>query len=561
MKALQPLPVGTSDFTELRARNELYIDKTAYMAAMLDGPSKYCFLARPRRFGKSLLVSTLESLFQGRTDLFQGTHACDRTPRSPNWLWPAPTPVIRLNMNEFDAEDAAMLNAGLYDRIDAYFDHFQAQRPRASDARRAATLFPYLLSALAAQAGKAAVLIDEYDHPLLHNLDHPELPRIQTLLARFYGILKSRDAQLRFVFITGITRFARTSIFSGLNNLLDISHDPAFNGLLGFTEQEVSQCLTPYMAGLMDVNRHSLSNAAVQLRERYNGYRFAPGVPDAMRVYNPFSLLTCLQTKVLDNYWAETGVPSFLPQMLLTHDCDLRDLRRLPSNAVLGGSLTAEQLARLWQRPRPAEATVLNWAGPVLSKVMFQTGYLTLTRDSETGQYVTDLPNLEVAASFVQELLPYMLRDARFAFAHLTDVCQAVLDRDPAAMQAAGNRLLATLTYLEHTPRETYYQSLLHLALLSLQYRAHVQAEVTLHRGRPDIVVAMARDVVIMELKMDDASEDPLAQAERKAYYQKYIDQGKKAYVWGVTIGRAEREILDIVQKIHSGRDLQSSAR
>ncbi len=545
MTSLQPLPGGTNDFAELRARNELYIDKTAYIADMLDGFSKFCFLARPRRFGKSLLVSTLECLFQGRAPLFQGTQIHDRSPQSPNWIWPEPAPVIRWNMNDWHTQDADTLNAELLAYIGDHFDRFALERPRGD--RGAASLFRHLLIALAARKGKVAVLVDEYDYPLLHNLENPALPAIQSTLAAFYGVLKNCDAQLRFVFITGITRFARTNLFSGLNNLRDLSHETPFNGLLGFTEEEVQRYLRPYMEDMTDEERQPLADAPTRLREYYNGYRFAKGVPDAARVYNPYSTLYSLNTKVLDAYWMETGIPFFLPCMLLAHGCDVRDVRRQPGDAALKDILTPKQLAQLWQTS-PAVQRPSGRAKPALIKMMFQAGYLTLVQD-QAGRYVTDFPNLEVTTSFVQDLLPYLLENEDYALTHVTDICDAVRMRDPEALREVGNRLMATLTYLEHTPQETYYQTLLHVALLALQHQADVQAEVLLHRGRPDIVVAMARDVVIMELKMDDAPADPLAQADRQAYAKRFTDQGKTVHIWGLTIDRAAREIRDIVSK------------
>ena len=552
MESVQPLPGGTNDFAELRARNELYIDKTAYIADLLDGYSKYCFLARPRRFGKSLLVSTLACLFQGRADLFQGTALEGRTPQRPNWTWPDPAPTLRLNMNAWYPKDAATLEAELQTCFHDCFDQFGLTCPRGP--RTAATLCQNLLAALAARDGRVAVLIDEYDYPLLHNLDKPVLSEIQELLAHFYGVLKNSDAHLRFVFITGITRFARTSIFSGLNNLRDISHEPRFNGLLGFTEREVQERLRPYVTELADSQRRPIADAPTRMREYYNGYLFAPGLPDDARVCNPYSVLTCLNEKVLDHYWTETGAPFFLPRLLAMHDCDLRDVHRIPSDEVLQGTLMPDQLAALWRHPRAAGASALDWAQPALAKALFQTGYLTLRLDPETGRYVTDFPNLEVASSFIQDLLTYTLRTTALSLAHVADVGYALLARDPVALQQAGNRLMVSLTHLEHTPAENYYQSLLYLALLSLQYKADVQAEVNLHRGRPDLAVAFAREVVILELKMDDAPEDPQAQAARPAYPQRYTDQGKAVQVWGVTIGRKEREILDITVTRHARR-------
>ena len=547
MSPLRPLPGGTNDFAELRARNELYVDKTAYIADMLDGYSKYCFLARPRRFGKSLLVSTLEYLFEGRADLFRATAIHDRIPQSPNWIWKEASPVIRWNMNDWHTTDADTLNARLLAYIERHFDRFQLKLPRGS--WDAASLFGILLTELAAAQRAVVVLIDEYDYPLLHNLENPALPAIQSALATFYGALKNQDAHLRFVFVTGITRFARTSIFSGLNNLRDLSHEPRFNGLLGFTEQEMKDCLQPYMTAILDAKQQPLDDAPGRMREYYNGYLFVPGVPDDMRVYNPFSVLTCLNKKTLHQYWASTGVPFFLPRMLEAHDCDLRDVRRLSVDTVLEGLLTPDQLAGLWRHPRATEPSALDWTQPALATVLFQTGYLTLRIDPDTGEYVTDLPNLEVASSFVRDLLVYMLRTASLSFAHVTDVCQAVLARDPAALQQAGNRLMTSLTCLEHAPRENYYQSVLHLALLALQYRADVQAEVNLHRGRPDLVIVFAREVIILELKMDDAPATPQAQASRQAYPARYTHEGKTVHIWGIIVGRTEREILEITSR------------
>ena len=285
------------------------------------------------------------------------------------------------------------------------------------------------------------------------------------------------------------------------------------------------------------------------MREYYNGYLFAPGASDETRVYNPYSTLVCLNAKMVHHYWAHTGIPFFLPRMLAAHDCDLRDMRGVPSDQVVEDVLLPQQLAELWRHPRAGAYSALDWAKPTLAPALFQTGYLTLRQDQTTGDYFTDLPNLEVAASFVRDLLAYMLQTATLSFAHIADGCHAVLARDPDALQEAGNRLMVSLTYLEHTPAESYYQSLFHLALLALQYRADVQAEVNLHRGRPDLAVAFAREVVILELKMDDAPEAPLAQAERQAYVRRYAQQGKTALVWGVTLGRQEREILTIASR------------
>ena len=298
MTTLLRLPGGTSDFAELRAQGELYIDKTAYIADMLDDYSKYCFLSRPRRFGKSLLVSTLEHLFQGHTDLFHDTSIQDRIPHSAHWTWPAPCPVVRLNMNDWYADDASSLQTELQFLVSGLFERFGLTPPPRGNGS-AASLFGWFLNALYARRGKAVVLIDEYDYPLLHNLDNPALPAMQKVLAAFYGVLKNQDAHLHFVFITGVTRFARMSIFSGLNNMDDLSHDGHLHGMLGFTEQEVQHHLTPYMTDMADIRGNPLKDVPQRLREYCNGYCFAPEVPDTERVYNPYTTLSCLRRKRL----------------------------------------------------------------------------------------------------------------------------------------------------------------------------------------------------------------------------------------------------------------------
>lgn len=544
MTSLQPLPGGASHFAKLRARNELYIDKTAYIADMLDGYSKYCFLARPRRFGKSLLVSTLECLFQGRAALFRGTQLEGRTPQSPNWTWPDPAPVIRFNMETWPDPDAATLHDGLHAYCVHYFDQFQLPQPRG--ARDASTLFRNLLAALASTIGKVVVLIDEYDYPLRHNLENPALSEIQAVLANFYGVLKSSDEHLRFVFLTGITRFARTSLSLGLNNLRDLSHDPRFNGLLDFTEREMQTRLRPYMTDLTDNRRCPIADAAARMREYYNGYLFAPGAPDDARVYNPYSVLACLKRRMLHPYWMDIDEPFFLPDMLKRHDCDVRDVHRIPGHEVVQDTLRLDQLAALWHNPPAAGTSALDWAQPALAKVLFQTGYLTLRFDPDRDDYVTGFPNLEVATSFIQDLPIHALKTTSLLSARKADVCQALLARDPEALRQAGNRLLASHARLEHAPAESHYLSLLHLAFRALQDRADVQAEVNLHRGRPDLVVAFAREVVLLELKMDDAPVDSQMQAARQACPERYTQQGQTVWVWGLVIGRQEREILTV---------------
>ncbi len=542
MTSLLRLPGGTSDFAELRAQRELYIDKTAYIADMLDGYGKYCFLARPRRFGKSLLVSTLEHLFRGHTDLFHDTSMQCRSPQSAHWTWPDPCPVIRLNMNDWHASDAASLQSELQFFIGDLCAQFGLALPQGN--RSAASLFGVFLNSLYARRGKVVVLIDEYDYPLLHNLDNPALPEMQKALAAFYGVLKNQDAHLRFIFVTGVTRFACMSIFSGLNNLDDLSHDGHLHGMLGFTEREVRRCLTPYMTDIVDIWGNLLENVPQRLREYCNGYCFTPEVSETERVYNPYTTLSCLLRKKLVNYWMQSGTPFFLPFILKTQHCALRDIRHVDCASVMDTVIRTHRLAFLETGRESPVSRDMALTTDEVATLLFQTGYLTLVHDSETEACITDFPNLEVTDSVVKDLLRQEYQITTLDFTWTTAVCQTVQECNADAFQAACNRLMRAISSLEHTAREAWYQTLLHVALLPMQHKAHVQAEVVQHRGRADLAVVMNNAVVIMEIKMDDARKDALSQAISQEYHLPYVDQGKTAHVWGLTVGRKERQIV-----------------
>ena len=540
MKELTRLPDGTTDFLTLRRQGELYVDKTTLIADWLDHHGKFNFLARPRRFGKSLLVSTLEELFRGHTALFRGTAIHARRPASPFWTWPEPTPVLRFNMNLVELDDAESLKQSIREQILDSFRRAGLAAP--DDIRTVPILFSRLLEMLCVRDGPVAVLIDEYDYPILHSLHKSFLPDVQQTLHQFYGVIKERDRQLRFVFITGITRFARTTVFSGLNNLRDLSHESALNALCGFTQAEVDQYLAPYMNEVRDADGDPVEDVPTALRERYNGYRFAPDIPDTERVYNPVSLMQALLTRHLKDHWSDTGVPGFLPGLLLESHCDLQAVRHVPCAKVTRGLYAPFDLARLWTG-RMARGTD---TAPGLAMLFYQTGYLTLARHPETGACVTDFPNREVASSFVRNFLEALCRPDVMPNALGEGVRQAVWNCRPDDFQVAVNRLLVELTYLEHVPHHRYYQSILHVALLEMAYAADVAAEVVQHQGRADLVVDMGRRAVVMELKMAGSGQGAMAQALDREYQRLYTGRGREVHLWGVAIESQTRQVLQV---------------
>ncbi len=322
----KPLPVSTGSFGTIRREGLLYVDKTRRIASLLGPENKYLFLARPRRFGKTLLVSTLEALFQGQEDLFTETWISQS-----GWSW-TPHKVIRLDMTAWRTRDAVFLEAALQRQMIRLFRKHRLARPDPD--MGAEEMFSELIEQLAAASGRGAVvLIDEYDAPILQNLEHPETLRaIRDFLRGFYGILKARDEDLRLVLLTGVTRFARTSVFSGLNNLRDISSLPAYSDLTGFTEPELESCLGAHM----DAMAHRLGCSRPALRDRlrawYDGYLFAEG---GTRVYNPFSALNCLANQRFGNYWAESGTPAFLTDLFARQRHALQDLLGLQADRIL----------------------------------------------------------------------------------------------------------------------------------------------------------------------------------------------------------------------------------
>ena len=507
------LPIATGDIWTLRQTRLLYVDKTRYIAALVQPKNQFAFLARPRRFGKSLLVSTLEALFQGERALFADTwiHDQDR-----DWT---PHPVIRLDMAEWHTENAASLKEELMFQMEAlYVATGETPPPRADTGGR---LLSVLIQRLAARGPKVVVLIDEYDAPILQNLErHAELTGIRDVLRGFYGVLKANSRYLRFVFLTGVTRFARTSLFSGLNNLKDISYLPEFSALAGFTEEELDRFLTPYVEDMARARGTSADAVRQGIRRWYDGYLFAE---DGARVYNPYSTLQCLNDRQFAHYWSDSGTPAFLTQLIRSRRENVQEL--------------------VGQDARDIRSAYYGWKNPDLHAVMFQTGYLTLRRNPETQRYVTAFPNREVEQAFLTSLLadyaqaPHVVRKA------LDALTTAVQRDDYASFTAQFNALLTRIPYEIHLRKHQYYQSLLHLTFTLMGFRTG--SEISTHRARMDTIVELPNKVVILEYKLDGAAEDALRQIEAKGYHLPYLAEGRPVIGLGVNFDRKRRAITE----------------
>ncbi|MDR1787263.1 MAG: AAA family ATPase [Treponema sp.] len=369
------LPIGIQDFEKLRTNGFLYVDKTEYLYRLVNEGTVY-FLGRPRRFGKSLLLSTLKAYFEGKRDLFTGL-AIEKLER--NWT---PRPVIHIDFNFGTFTDFAGFLAGLDDMLRQIEEKWGGN---AGDVTPAGRFFSVIRRAVEQCGQKAVLLIDEYDKPLLAHIESGQVQEdIRAALKSFYGVLKSADPYLQFVLLTGVTKFSQVSVFSDLNQLWDISLEKAYAGLCGITEEELTTLFDPELRALGEEQHLTYEETLAEMRASYNGYCFALGAPT---VYNPFSVLRTLASRSFRYYWYQTGTPTFLVKMIREQSIDI-------TTFVSGITLECERL------------TDYRFSGGSPIPVLYQAGYLTIKgEDDRAGLYTLGFPNGEVKYGFLRQLL------------------------------------------------------------------------------------------------------------------------------------------------------------
>ncbi len=499
---MKKLPVGIQSFADLIAGHYTYIDKTQHMYRLITEGKSY-FLSRPRRFGKSLLISTLEALFLNKRHLFQGLWLDDS-----NWEW-REYPVIRLDMSTINNRNPEMLERALIRAVSeigtAYGVHLDGE-----------TAADYLLSLIKqlAQEAQVVVLIDEYDKPIVDQIDVTKVAKQnRDILRQFYGVLKSQDAHLKFVFLTGVTKFAKVSVFSELNNLEDISFTQSYADLLGYTSTEIQTFLTSWVQLLADKQEQSLEQVMADIQRWYNGYQFARL---GKAVYNPFSVLLLLKHQEFMPHWFETGTPLFLMKLIKELEFDPLDLERLQVSEATFSNVNIERLSLL--------------------PLLYQTGYLTVkTYDSALDVYQLGYPNFEVAQAFSEALLKHFAqgKEAQSINA-LTLLSQSFL-QDPWEADtffAQLNQLLNLIPYDLYIRQEKYYHSLFYLIFRLIGIK--VDAEVHTHRGRVDIVLELQDKVFLFEFKLDQTAAKAMQQIIDKEYHARYLSSGKKLILVGV---------------------------
>ena len=513
MLVTRKLPIGIQTFENIRTANYLYVDKTALVWRIANTGKPY-FFSRPRRFGKSLLLSTFEAYFSGRKDLFEGL-AIEGMEKEWNVH-----PVFHLDLNaeKYDRPE------GLYSILDRYLKMWEARWGKDEGETTPSGRFFEVIRRAYEQSGReVVVLIDEYDKPLLQALgrDDALLANYRDSLKAFYGVLKSADRYLRFVFLTGVTKFSQISVFSDLNQLNDISMDYNYATLCGITLEELKENFHPEITQLAAINGVTTDDILTKMTALYDGYHFHPR---GEGMFNPFSVLNTFYKQEFGSYWFQTGTPTFLVELLKKSDYDLREL--LDGVEAPASSFTEYRV---------------NADNPI--PLIFQSGYLTIKDyDKEFQTYTLAFPNDEVKYGFIDFLVPFYtsLAEEERGF-YIGKFVQELRVGNVDAFMKRLRAFFADFPYELNTRTERHYQVVFYLVFkLMGQF---TEAEVRSARGRADAVVKTPKYIYVFEFKLDGSAEQALQQIDDKGYLLPYAVDGRELVKVGVDFNAAERNI------------------
>lgn len=512
MENNRKLPAGIQDFEKLRTEGYLYVDKTAYIHQLMSNPAPY-FLGRPRRFGKSLFLSTLKAYFEGKKELFEGLKIAKTEKEWKKY------PVIYIDLNQSAFTKLEDLESVLNDILFQYEKIYGTENETSLSTR-----FAGIIRRATEQTGeKAVVLVDEYDKPLLGSMDNLDSnDDIRNLLKSFYGVLKSSDEHLKFAFLTGVTKFSKVSVFSDLNQLVDISLNENYANICGISETELVENFEPEIRILAEKRNMSYESALVKLKRMYDGYHFAK---DSEGMYNPFSLLNTFFSNDFANYWFKTGTPTFLIKMIKNVDIDIAKLEN--DTPVSADSITDYRFER--GNPIP---------------LLYQTGYLTIkSYDEMFNEYILGFPNEEVKYGFYNELLPvYMPVDIQSEFyspVFIRDLMKANIDSFMTRLTA----FFAGIPYHLNNKEEKHYQTIFFVFFrLMGQF---IKVEYASSAGRCDAIIELDNGIFIFEFKLTEkaTAEQALAQIDEKGYATPYLASEKQIYKIGVTFSEETRTV------------------
>ena len=492
----------------------MYVDKTALVYRLTHGDARSVFLNRPRRFGKSLLVSTLEAYFQGRKELFKGL-AMERLERE----WTS-YPVLRFDMSLGKHMEKEALERYLGDQLSTYEQMYRIEQSAVDSNIRLKRL---IQTAYQQTGQQVVVLIDEYDAPLLDVVhEERDLNALRHVMRNFYSPLKACDPYLRFVFLTGITKFSQLSIFSELNNIMNVSMDEAYAAICGITQEELLTTLSPYIDSLAEKLAIGRDDAIQALKHRYDGYHFCWPSPD---IFNPFSLLNAFAKQKIEDYWFGSGTPTYLIEML-------KKFNTLPSEI---GRM--ECLASQFDAPTDRLTNVIP--------LFYQSGYLTIKEgDPEFQTYLLDIPNQEVRLGLMQSLLPYYVEPDTFDSLQLVVRFSRLLraDKMDEALRLMQT-FLSTVPYADNTHYEGHYQQVLYI-LFSL-FGMYVDVEVRTPNGRVDVVMQTKSTLYLIELKLNKSAEAAMAQIDLKDYPSRFALSGLPIVKVGINFDGERHTLKD----------------
>ena len=514
--ALKLYPVGIQTFERIRKENKLYIDKTEYIYRMTHSGGCYFFLSRPRRFGKSLLVSTFESYFSGKKELFEGL-AIEKLEQK--WM---EYPVLHFDMSGGKHMEKEQLEDYLSNRLEA-----EERKWGITHTKRGANdrLTELITTAYEISGKQVVVLIDEYDAPMLDVAhERKTLDELRNVMRNFYSPLKMCEPMLRFVFLTGITKFSQVSIFSELNNIKNISLDDEYAGVCGITKEELLTQMSEDIDVLAEAQGMTREETIAKLKENYDGYHFSPASPD---VFNPYSLLNCFDDKNFGAYWFSSGTPTYLINML-------RKFKVLP--AKIGRSLA---------RSSAFDAPTENLK--TITPLLYQSGYITIKGYDKMSQLFTlDLPNKEIKVGLFESLLPYYLEGMYAEEGDVAIAQMSVLIRqgDMDGALRLLQEFLGTVPYCNNTNYEGHYQQVLFIIFTLLTHFV-VDVEVHTPNGRVDVVMETEDTLYLIELKLNKSAQAAMQQINLKQYDQRFARCGKPIVKVGVNFDAKKGNIED----------------
>ena len=515
---MEKIATDIYSFRELREKGFTYVDKTAMLLPLADlSIGKQFFIARPRRFGKSLLISTLHCLFEGRHELFDGLAI------EPKWDWSKSWTVLHLDMGSCQSETVEGLKGKVRTMLESEATRLGAtlRDPDPSNA------FRLLIDDLAAKSpskdGQIVLLVDEYDKPLLGHLSKPDVTQFRDFLKEFYSVVKTLEEKQRFTFLTGVSKFSKVSIFSDLNNLKDRTMTASEATLLGYTHDELRRCFPESIKKIAAANGLTPEGAFDKVIAWYNGYRFHA---NAERVINPVSFGLCAEAGEFQNYWSTTAMTTFLTDALRKNPLDF-------------STIDIDQSALEAYEPE----------NPRIVTLLYQTGYLTIRGFHQLGLMRTfDLciPNLEVENSFLTQLAPvYAGLDETVSVNYQITAARALHAGDVAKFVMTLKNFFANIPYnLTDRQNEQMWQTIVYVILKSVGFG--VNAEVLTNEGRIDMTCETPAGIWLIEFKLDRPAEEALAQIDEKSYAEKYDFAGKTVRKLGISFSSERRTIVDV---------------